>query len=104
MDADIQRFSDEWATGDRGLAKTLAKTWIANHRDKIQDLEGYDLEGLVGLVTQYRAAGCESDRLIVDMWLLSEYESQQITGVVTIGSTASVVAEAEGILGDGLSI
>lgn len=81
MDAKVEEFDREWKTGDRGKAKTLAKAYVAaNRAHLLQHLEGLDIPALVAMVTAYRQAGRHEDAKVVDMWLLSEFEPQRITG------------------------
>lgn len=65
----------------------MAKDYVAANREELSPiLSKFTLEGLVDLVSSYRRAGREEDRIITDMWLLSEYEPQNITGSITVGT------------------
>ena len=87
MNEDVERFEHEWHHGDRTAAKQMAKDYVAAHRAELEPiLAKFTLEGLVDLVTSYRRAGREEDRIITDMWLLSEYKPQNITGTIQMGS------------------
>lgn len=75
----IVQFEYEWQLGSRVTAREIAKSYVDEHRQTLESLYGrYTLEELVAKVEQFRALGQESDRIIVDMWLLVEYQSQAI--------------------------
>lgn len=87
MNEDVARFENEWHHGDRNAARRMAKNYVAAHHDELSPiLSKFTLEGLVDLVSSYRRAGREEDRIIADMWLLSEYKPQNITGSITVGT------------------
>ena len=97
---DVARFDNEWKGGDRARAKVMAKEYVAAHKGELEPiLSKFTIEGLVDLVTAYRNAGREEDRLVTDMWLLSEYEPQNITGQLLVGAEQmkQIVSEAEAI-------
>jgi hypothetical protein len=92
VNKDIKKFDREWRTGDRAKAKGLAKSYVDAHREEINKLLApYTREQLVELIDQYRQVGREEDRLVVDMYLLSEYEPQKITGELNIGGAIDEV-------------
>jgi len=81
MDMTLARFEHEWQRGDRDLARSIARDWIASAHPRLRELlRQYSLEGLVRLVSAYRAAGQEEDMIIAKMWILVEYPPQNITG------------------------
>lgn len=83
IDPDIAAFDHEWKHGDRASAKEMAAIWVRDHFEAIApDLTQYGIEGLVSLVSAYRKTGRESDRIIVDMWLLVQHPPQQISGIL----------------------
>lgn len=86
MDPELEAFDNEWKTGDRDVARELAQAYVDNHRDTLVALlGGYAREGLVQLVSAYREQGSEEDRIIVDMWLLTEFTKQRVAGVASFG-------------------
>lgn len=99
MESDLIQFDYEWREGDRGKARQIAKDYINRRRDELAPIfSKYTLEGLVDQVTALRNAGRHADRIIVDMWLLSEFEPQNITGELVIDPYRLAVAAAEAIL------
>lgn len=99
MQTELEQFDAEWKTGDRAAARDMAKAYVAANRDAIMPtLRGAirtlrearldddpDIPDLVRLVDNYRAAGDEESRILVDMLLLANYQPQQITGSVNLG-------------------
>ncbi len=80
-------FDKEWRTGDREKAKLLARAYVADNRERLaSSLASLARGELVALVSEYRKAGKDTERIIVDMWLISEYEPQKITGKINIGT------------------
>lgn len=101
MNPELARFEDEWRHGDRSVAKQLAREYVDRNRARLSTLLGsYDLQGLVELVQLYRDGGQEENRIICDMWLLSEHQPQKISGEIRIGGAEAAVAAAEAILRD----
>jgi hypothetical protein len=92
MDPSLQRFDHEWKHGDRALAREMAAEWVAAHPALHPILTPRTLEDLVKMMDGYRAAGDEENCIIVDMWLLTNYKPQNITGVLSFGPSA--IAEA----------
>jgi hypothetical protein len=89
VEPELVQFDHEWKHGDRGVARGLARAYIGRRRSELAPaLEPYSLEDLVQLIDAYRAAGREDDRIIADMWLLTNYDPQRITG--TINKTLDV--------------
>jgi len=92
MEHEIAAFEREWRTGDRAKAKQMARAYVETHRPALtRQLASYTREDLVGLIEQYRATGCAEDRIIADMWLLSEYDPQQISGDLNLGAVAAAM-------------
>lgn len=92
MSEELQAFEHEWRNGDRDVARGMARAYVAANRERLSpELSRYDLPGLVRLVEAYRDAGREDDRIITDMWLLSEYEPQRVVGAISIGGAAAIV-------------
>ena len=90
-DVELDAFIREWNSGprDRITAKAIARAYVEKYRANLAPvLEQYSREDLVGLVTEYRASGRESDRVIADMWLLTQYEPQDIRSVFNLGGSA----------------
>ena len=75
-----QLFDEEWRVGDREKAREMAREFIAGAPDVRAALERYTRDELVHLVEEYRRVNSWADEKIVEMWLLSEYEPQHITG------------------------
>lgn len=97
--AALLQFDYEWREGDRDKAREIAKDYINANRLRLTKVfSGYTLEDLVREVDALRAAGRHSDRIIVDMWLLAEYQPQDISGELRIGRTELIVAAAEAIM------
>lgn len=97
LDEDILRFDYEWREGDREKAKEIAKNYVNTHRDFLEPIfMQYTREMLVVEVEALRRFKRLSDRIVVDMWLLSEYEPQQITGEINVilPPPASIVSAA----------
>ena len=96
MNADVEQFARTWANKEeRPFAKDLARAYVDAHRAELSlHLAHLTLEELVELVKQYRKAGREEDRIVTDMWLLSEYDPQIITG-----TAGGAVQEAERLTG-----
>lgn len=81
----LSRFEHAWKTGDRDLAREIAREFIDSSHPQLKGLlRQYSREGLVRLVDAYRAAGQDENRVIAEMWLLVEYEPQRITGHLDI--------------------
>jgi hypothetical protein len=103
MDEYVARFDLEWKHGDKATAREMARVYVEANRATLEPiLSQYSLEGLVGLIDDYRKAGREEDRIIADMWLLSEYQPQKVTGQMAIGSqqmAALVEAQVAAIVG-----
>lgn len=86
MDSNVERFDREWKAGNRGLARQIASFYVEQHRGDLESvLGGKTLEQIVAMVDGYRGAGLEEDRLIAEMWLLSEHQPQKITGTMNMG-------------------
>lgn len=98
MEPELAEFDREWRTGDRERARELACAYVAAHRAALAPyLGGLSIDELVALVTAYRGMGREDDRIVVDMWLLSEHPPQQISGSIRMGAEA-VIEAAEAII------
>lgn len=64
----------------RAECKTLAGAYITAHRDDLARFEGLGIEHLVNLITIARHRGDEDERILIDMWLLANFEPQRIRG------------------------
>lgn len=93
---EIADFDREWKEGDREKARQMARDYVAANRERLQALERLTLPDLVERVSQCRAEGREEDRLVTDMWLLSEYQPQKIVGGINLPPevVASAIADA----------
>ena len=82
----LAEFHRTWKSGDHEGARVQARAYVARHRAELEPiLAPLTLVELVDLVVAYRNAGREEDRIVTDMWLLSEYAPQNITGSLIIG-------------------
>lgn len=78
-------FDYEWRLGHRDKAREIARAYVNARRYELAPiLQRYTLEELVREVSALRNAGRHADRIVVDMWLLSEYEPQAIVGVIDV--------------------
>ena len=82
--------------GDRSKARELARAYVDIHEARLAPiLEPLDRDGLVLLVDAYRGQGRHMDVAVVEMWLLTKYDPQKITGVLGVGGKAAVRAVEE---------
>lgn len=82
LDPAILEFDYEWREGDRLQAIQIAVSFVNLYRDQLTPLYSkYTLEDLVHEIDELRKCGAERhhDRLVTDMWILSEYPLQHIT-------------------------
>lgn len=105
MDAAIEAFDNEWKTGDRAKAKEMAREYVAANRDGLMENiqvavravrearlnDSPSLTDMVDLVTAYRNAGREEDRIVVDMVLLADYQPQKIAGALELSKAIQEV-------------
>lgn len=101
----LLRFEHEWRAGDRGVAREIAKEYVAARNDELFDaLGGLTREELVKLVDGYREVGDLSSVLVIQMWQLAKLEpelgKQHVKGVARLAPLMSsdVIAEAQAIL------
>ena len=81
----IEAFDKEWRHGDRNKAKGMAVAYVNAHREELARALGrLSLVELVHLVSDLRSQGKDRARVIVDMWLLNEFEPQKIGGSVNV--------------------
>lgn len=74
-------FDYEWRAGSRDKAREIAREYVTLRRADLEPiLGGKGIEELVALTQDYRTLGLYENRLVVDMWLLAEFEPQQISG------------------------
>lgn len=82
IDERVLKFDFEWREGSRQRAVEIAREFIDYSRSILAPiLQPLTIGELVAKVESLRAEGNHGDRIIVDMWIHSEYEPQQITGV-----------------------
>ena len=80
-DAALVAIDTEWKTGDRTQARAMAKAYVDARRNELAPRFGdLDIPALVAMVTHYRNSGDETNRMLVDTWLLSEHQPQRIGG------------------------
>ena len=92
-------FDKLWKEGNRDEAKDVARRYINDHRHQLAPiLESMSLEDIVQMIDSYRAAGKEEDRIIADMWLITQYEPRRIQGAVHLGNPMAAVKEVENFL------
>lgn len=87
IDERILQFDFEWRQGDRNKAFDVAKSFIDDYRNVLEPVLGkYTLEELVHEIDMLRILGGsrEHDRIITDMWILSEFPLQSISGYADI--------------------
>lgn len=85
IDSWILEFDYEWREGSRDRAVEIAKAYIEARRAQLEPILGaYTLEQLVTEVECLRNDKRYEDRIIVDMWLHSEYGPRQITGEANV--------------------
>lgn len=65
---------------DHSGAVALADAYIADHPELFEKLSDMGIEDCVSAVGVFRAAGMEEDQWLVETWLLSRFEPQQIGG------------------------
>lgn len=83
----VEQFIHEWNHGSHDLAREMARSYVDDNRMFLTNMLGqYGLPELVDLVTYYRTDGNEEARATVDMWLLSEFQPQNIVGRIGIGA------------------
>jgi hypothetical protein len=102
LDENVLRFDHEWRAGDRVKAREIAVAFIETHRTFLEPiLMKYTRDMLVKEVGNLRAESRIVDCIIVEMWLLSEYEPQNIVGQihVTLPLPLSIIeGERNGII------
>lgn len=84
-DPRLEWFDTAWKDKQRENAKTIAKAYIEENRSNLQRFENMTLEDLVQNIDAARRLGNEEERILTDMWLLSEYEPQNIEGSIRMG-------------------
>lgn len=98
LDPAIIEFEFEWREGSRERAMQVAKDFVNRYRDDLTAIYSkYDREGLVKEMDELRKCGAERhhDRLVTDMWILSEFPLGNITG---IGAVTVKIPETQGSL------
>lgn len=84
-EATPEKFVKAWENREtRDTARAIADEYIAAHPEMADRFGGLDLKQLVDEVSFYRSVGREKDRILADMWLLSNYEPQRIGGGGTV--------------------
>lgn len=110
MEQALSDFNEEWRSGDRAKARTMAEEYVAANREAldatIRDAvreyreahldDPVTLEDMVRLVSAYRAQGDETSRTLVDMALLAKFEPQVITGMAAFTPPLDVIRKAAG--------
>lgn len=84
LDPAILEFEYEWREGDRAKAIQIAKDFINLYRTQLSPIYSrYTREDLVHEMDELRKCGASKhhDRLVTDMWILSEYPLGEVTGV-----------------------
>jgi hypothetical protein len=81
----LREFDNEWNSGNRELARELAREYVTSHWDELAPhLEHLSIPQLVSMVSAYRAQGREDDRIACEMWILSQVPPQSISGVINV--------------------
>jgi hypothetical protein len=56
----------------------MAKAYVDSRRNELAPrFSDLDIPALVAMVTHYRNSGDEANRMLVDVWLLSEHQPQK---------------------------
>lgn len=97
-------FKEAWEvsneTKDRSIPKELAKVYVDEHRGELFETLGrMNIPDLVKLVDALRAQGMEEQRLIVDMWLLSEHEPQDIRTTINFQGSEAIQQAMQALSG-----
>ena len=79
MEDALQQFEDEWFTGSRGRARSMAADYVNAHHAELGEMFGtLSIDEMVAVVTAARARGDVETRIKADMWLLTEHPPQHI--------------------------
>lgn len=89
LPAELVKFNELWATKQRMAAKSLAIDYVLDNKQLFQRFESLTLEQLVEFIDSVRAVGNVQEQTLADMWLLTQYEPQNIVGTVNIGTGAN---------------
>jgi hypothetical protein len=81
----LNRFREEWKTGDRDKARMTAIDHASEMSHLNKALYSYDLEDIVLLCESYRHYGNEDSATFVEMFQLCEFDPQKITGEMNLG-------------------
>lgn len=84
MDA-IEEFVHEWRNGDRVKAREMARAYVHANRNALAHYQRMTRDELVQRCTDLRASGDVREIPVIEMWLLSEYEPQRISGRIRPG-------------------
>lgn len=88
------QFDYEWREGSREVAKQIAIDYVNEYRHILEPvLMKLTREQLVAEVEAKRNQKNHADRIIIDMWLLSEYPPQSIEayGLVTLPDPRALI-------------
>ncbi len=84
LDPAILEFEYEWREGSREKAIQVAKNFVNIYRTELTSIySNYSLDALVKEMDELRKCGAERhhDRLVTDMWILSEYPLGNISAI-----------------------
>ena len=96
MDGSILAFVDEWKSGDRTKARELAREYVDKHSARLAPLlEPLHRDDIVKLIDAYREHERHVDVAVAEMWLLTKYDPQKISGVLGVGGGPAVRAVEE---------
>ena len=91
MDSDLVAFNNEWATGDRDVARTMASAYVDAHPELADRFGEFSIPALVAMVDSYRESGNEEQRTLIDIWLLHAFYPQVIVGAIDLSGEAQHV-------------
>lgn len=83
LDPTILQFEFEWREGSRETAIQIAKDFVNTYRTELTPIYlKYTRQELVKEMDELRKCGSERhhDRLVTDMWILSEFPLGNVTG------------------------
>jgi len=93
MSVTPEEFKEEWDRGKEyhDSARQMAKQYMQDHRDEYFPVLGpLSREDLAALVSKLRAESRPRDVIIVEMWLLANFEPQNISMTGTLPANVAL--------------